>query len=267
MVRRRWLLGLLLCVSCSRKAEPDRERHDVEGDRAELAWTGPDEVGTRAPPRPADQCELGQSKPCFTGMTGIFGPDADRRFRQVCVRSWDGVLRYSKAQCNTPLVLAFDPDSHVAFTSPEATFAIGRAANTEWVSASTPWLARDLDGSGCIEDQSELFGAPTDGSGDSGFDKLRALDDNGDGFVDAQDAAFASLVLWFDRDQDKRCTAGELMSLSEARVLRLDVQRVTSSPEEAHASSFEGESGDVWLAGGDMTRRGRLIDVYLRPVR
>lgn len=38
----------------------------------------------------------------------------------------------------------------------------------------------------------------------SGFVELRAIDDNGDNFIDAADSKFTNLQVWRDLDQDGR---------------------------------------------------------------
>lgn len=79
------------------------------------------------------------------------------------------------------------------------------------------WLARDLDGDGTIGDGRELFG-PTSGDG---FAELRALDEDGDGFLDEDDAAFTTLRLWSPQ-------AGTLSTLAEAGVGALALAHVES---------------------------------------
>lgn len=54
------------------------------------------------------------------------------------------------------------------------------------------YLVDDRDGNGQVTDGSELFGPSTG----NGFDELRALDTDGNGFVDAGDAAWSRLRLW-----------------------------------------------------------------------
>lgn len=53
-------------------------------------------------------------------------------------------------------------------------------------------LAFDRNGNGRVDDGRELFG-PTTGQG---FDELARLDDDGNGWLDEADAAFAHLYLW-----------------------------------------------------------------------
>jgi hypothetical protein len=241
------LLFLLLLVACRpRYVRTERVVHEADDAKAELAltdarlWARP-----AAPPRLPDQCRRGDVGQCVGTITRI--PDGVRRGCPCadCMFMADGSWRWNRAQCNTPLVVSFD-ESPVEFTRADTTFAIGVSERTEWVTAKTPWVALDRDGSGCIESARELF---------AGFDALGELDANGDGLVDARDPAFAELVLWSDRDQDKTCTPNELTPLSE----RLSVLPLAHAEREVKASSYEGDTAT--LAGG-----ARLVDVHLAPI-
>ncbi|MDA3962476.1 MAG: hypothetical protein PF961_16940, partial [Planctomycetota bacterium] len=87
-----------------------------------------------------------------------------------------------------PLVLDLDGGG-VAFTSARYQFDLNADGQTEGLRAfadSSAFLAHDRNGDGRIADGSELFG-PRSGSG---FAELAALDDDGNGFIDAGDSAF-----------------------------------------------------------------------------
>jgi hypothetical protein len=201
-------------------------------------------------PNARGECEPGETKTC--GIIPAPGPTGSRTLRMRCVLGGDGVMHFNKSECATPLVVAFD-DAPVAFTNAAGTFTLGPFERTEWVSSRTPWLALDLDGSGCIEAERELFR----------FDRLAPLDDNHDGVIDAGDAAYQRLVLWFDRDQDRRCAPAELVGLAEAGIVALDLH---VTPEgDTVLGSHEGERSSVTFRRGNELRRGQLIDVYLAP--
>ena len=80
------------------------------------------------------------------------------------------------------------------------------AEGTGWLSGDDGWLVRDINGNGAIDNGSELFGdntVRTDGStGSDGFSALSDLDNNNDGVIDANDAAFGELKVWRDLNQD-----------------------------------------------------------------
>jgi hypothetical protein len=206
------------------------------------------------------ECEPGQTRSCGFSLPS---PRTDPNGRGIpimmeCRRLPSGAYAFDRAACATPIVVSFD-DAPVRFTRAPAAFAVGPFARTEWVSAATPWLALDRDGSGCVEDQRELFGA--DEAATNGFEKLARLDANHDGRIDAADAAFADLALWYDRDEDKRCAAAEMVSLAGAGVEAIDLA-FTTAPRSL-AGSHEGERAAVVLRGG---KKARAIDVYLAPL-
>jgi hypothetical protein len=89
---------------------------------------------------------------------------------------------------------------------------------TDWPTSRTPWIARDIDGDGVIANGSELFGSgtllPDRRRAIDGFVALAALDDNADGVIDARDRTWGELLVWSDRDGDRRGTGSELAPLS-----------------------------------------------------
>jgi hypothetical protein len=170
--------------------------------------------------------------------------------------------------CNTPLVLAFDGQP-VDFTRPAGAFdLVGQrlSVDTDWVGASTPWLAMDLDGNGRIDDGRELFGSMTelpDGTrAHNGFDALASLDVDGDGRITAKDPAFARLLLWRDADQDRRSEPGELESAAVAGLIAVeldyrDVPRCTNGSCEVERARF------VFRDAEGRERSGDVVDVHL----
>jgi hypothetical protein len=86
-------------------------------------------------------------------------------------------------------------------------------------------LARDTNANGLVDDGTELFGNRTT----SGFAQLAALDGNADGKIDASDAAFASLRVWRDLDQDGVSDAGELQSLSAAGIAAISLNSTAAA--------------------------------------
>lgn len=223
-------------------------------------------------PRPRGaRCEIGQTVSCFTPPVSMcHGATDETRSCRVLVKTCqqlpDGRVGFDESACNTPLVVSFHEDEPVEFTQPPGAFSIGDSTRTEWVSARTPWLGRDLDGSGCIEGQRELFGPAEDGLG-NGFYNLARFDDSGDGRIDQADKIFPELLLWTDTNQDRRCTKDEVTSLETAGIVALDVED-RSFPVQ-RSGSYEGEQAPLWFrtAPGEAPRKGRLIDVYLLPLR
>lgn len=98
--------------------------------------------------------------------------------------------------------------------------ADGKAENINRLLAGSGFLAIDRNGDRRVNDGNELFGAR---SGD-GFADLAALDGDGNGWIDENDAAYAQLRLWTP-DADG---GGPLLNLKEADVGALNVARVTT---------------------------------------
>jgi hypothetical protein len=205
--------------------------------------------------RPRAECEPGERRSCGSAVPVVGGMSA---LTMRCRRAPDGEYRFDRSDCATPLVVVFG-DEPVTFTSPPGTFSIGPFERTEWVSPRTPWLARDLDGSGCVEGERELFGP-----NGPAFEELARLDVNNDGRIDREDPAYPSLVLWTDRDQDRRCGAGEIESLAGAGIVAVEV--APRPAPRAPFGSHEGEQASLWYRDGAAVRRGRVVDVYLAPL-
>lgn len=194
--------------------------------------------------------------------------------RSTC-RAVDGQWTLDRSACpdsggstGTPLVLSFDR-APVAFTHPAGSFDVvgnGASVDTDWVAATTPWLAIDLDGNGTIDDGAELFGSmtklPSGQRAEHGFEALAALDADGDGRITKRDPAFASLLTWRDHNQDRRADAGELSTLESEGVLAIDLgfhraPRCVGTACEVERASFE-------FRGASGITPGDVVDVHFR---
>ena len=92
-----------------------------------------------------------------------------------------------------------------------------------WTAAGTAmaFLALDRNHNTVIDDGSELFGNATpigDRAAANGFEALAQYDVNEDGIIDANDSAWASLLLWTDLNHDGVSQASEIMSLDASTV-------------------------------------------------
>jgi hypothetical protein len=139
----------------------------------------------------------------------------------------------------------------------------GHSAKVAWVARGDALLARDRNGDGAITNGLELFGEmtpiPGRGIAGDGFRALAAMDSDRDGDVDAQDAEWATLVVWRD-DGDGRSEPGELVSPADAGVARVMVEAVEVGASDDLGSvlgmwgRFERTGGgygvacDVWFA-------------------
>jgi hypothetical protein len=185
---------------------------------------------------------------------------------------WNNVVRWqliSEGACaHSPLVLDLDGDGvHLGSVDRGVAFDLlggGSAVTVAWPEGDDAFLALDRNGNARIDDASELFGqATSDGRYEDGFAALGALDENGDGVLDAQDAAFAELVVWRDRDHDGVSQSDELLSLASAGVRRLDTLPVRVGGEAA----FDPHGNRIPLVGSFERADGthaRLVDAFLR---
>lgn len=118
----------------------------------------------------------------------------------------------------------------------------GFAERAGWVSADDGMLAIDLNGNGTIDNGSELFGNATTG----GLAALSAYDTDLDGSITAADAAFSSLKIWRDLDQDGGSDANELKTLSES-----GIQSISLTPTSTTATT---QAGNTIAATGTYTK-------------
>ena len=93
--------------------------------------------------------------------------------------------------------------------------ADGRADRMAWTMGEDGILARDLDSSGTIDSGAEVFSPWFAGGEHAGsLAALATLDENGDGRIDANDAAYGSLQVWQDANHNGVSDAGELTGLA-----------------------------------------------------
>ncbi len=157
----------------------------------------------------------------------------------------------------SPIVLDLDGDG-VETVSTDAGVHFdhsgdGFAELTGWVSPDDGLLGRDIDGDGQLGSGRELFGSETllsDGTRAAhGFAALAELDQNADQRIDASDAAYASLRLWRDLDQNGRTDAAELLSLAEAGIASIGVGFESASVTDS-SGNVQRQLGDYQTADG-----------------
>jgi hypothetical protein len=171
--------------------------------------------------------------------------------------------------CATPLVLSFD-GAPVRFGQSDRffDFGIGASVVTDWPSAATPWLALDRDGDGAIDDATELFGSSTPlqqgGRAANGFVALRELDTDGDGRLTPTDQAWASLLVWTDRNGDRVSSRDELASLESTGVTAIDLGFAREPRCDARGNCEGERAGFRFRDATGVERGGNVIDVYLR---
>ncbi|HFC8009535.1 TPA: iron-regulated protein FrpC, partial [Neisseria meningitidis] len=133
---------------------------------------------------------------------------------------------------------------------------------TGWVSADDGLLVRDLNGNGIIDNGAELFGDNTklaDGSfAKHGYAALAELDSNGDNIINAADAAFQTLRVWQDLNQDGISQANELRTLEELGIQSLDLAYKDVNKNLGNGNTLA-QQGSYTKTDGTTAKMGDLL--------
>jgi VCBS repeat-containing protein len=159
-----------------------------------------------------------------------------------------------------PIVLDLD-DNGIAFGA-TAAFDInadGVADRVTWNSSNDGILAVDLDGNGTIDSGREIF-TPQFAGGNfaSGAAALASLDGNGDGVIDAKDAAFTDLLIWRDANANGVSDAGELSTLADHGIAAIST--TTAAADEMIDDQSVVGRGDFTRTDGTT---GKYVEVQL----
>lgn len=128
----------------------------------------------------------------------------------------------------------------------------GTAERRAWTATNSDdaWLALDRNGNGTIDGGRELFGSvtsqppPPAGIEMNGFNALSEYDTagfggNGDGQITVQDNIFSRLRLWQDTNHNGVSEAGELHTLSELGLRRIDLDYSESGRVDQYGNQFK----------------------------
>lgn len=159
----------------------------------------------------------------------------------------------------SPIVISLRGDYHLTSVADGVSFDIdadGVAERMSWTAAASDvaFLALDRNGNGRIDDGAELFG---DAIAADGWIALAQLDANGDRVIDASDAAWQQLLLWYDRDHDGRSSAAELTRVASTEIAAIGTGYRWTGRRDAFGNMFR-YAGEVTLASG----RREAYDVY-----
>jgi hypothetical protein len=168
-------------------------------------------------------------------------------------QTWVDNLNIQDTRAASPIVLDLNGDGVQTIEASRGVMfdfgSEGVRVKAGWVSPGDGLLVRDLNHDGIINNGSELLGNATrmpDGRpAVDGWDALGSLDSNGDGIVDAQDAAFAHLRLWVDSNGDGVTDAGELHALAQHHIAGLHL---------AHDGSRTDNLGNTLFGQGHYVR-------------
>jgi hypothetical protein len=215
-----------------------------------------------------DGCTPGTSQSC-----GYDGPESTLTMECELVPDKECTTQWNYEDCDTPLVLSFDGAPVEYLADREHAFDVNgtRSVVTDWPTARTPWLALDRNGNGLIDDGGELFGSMTrlsDGRrAANGFAALRELDADGDGRITPADPGFARLLVWSDRDGDRRSFPAEVAPASAWELLSIDLD-FTSDPRcDARANCEVERASFRYRDATGKVRTGAVVDVHLAPQR
>lgn len=171
--------------------------------------------------------------------------------RSIQLNVWSGrflTLKGSPDKCEmqySPLVLDLKgnglalvgPDKGVSFDINDT----GESIPTGWIgSPDDALLVRDLNENGRIDSGAELFGNATSltggGKAANGFEALKALDSNADGFITPTDTEWTDLKLWVDRNQDGFSQRSELMTLDRANIESINLGYIKVLEVDPHGN-------------------------------
>lgn len=236
-----------------------RERDADRVLREELAAIDPETLSPQAG-RARDLARLYYGMKDFFESLGAPTPESENGLYGPTSALEDGVLDPMEAAFDEaegaspdlpcPLVLDLDGDGTGSVAlSGNAYFdhaADGFAEATGWADVSDGILVMDRNLNNRIDSGRELFGNQTLlQSGQlaaNGFAALAEWDGNSDGKIDAADSVWGNLQIWQDVDGDGVSAADELLSMSEAGVLSINLAYSAGSGVDANGN-------EVWLTG------------------
>ena len=131
------------------------------------------------------------------------------------------------------------------------------------------WLVLDRNANGVVDSGEELFGNRTPAFADSsepraanGFEALLLAEGPSygggtvDRVIDAHDAVFSRLRLWFDRNHDGRTDRGELVSLPDAGIVSISTQDKEIGRRDQDTATSTSWRGRRW----SVRRMARLLN-------
>ena len=175
--------------------------------------------------------------------------EMSRSFQSTFEQSYE--MMYRNVQTCDPLVINLDGD--VASVSDQKfLFDIdgdGKLDQISQLNAGSGYLAIDKNGDGKINDGNELFG-PRSGNG---FADLAQYDDDGNGWIDEDDAIWEKLLIW-TKDENGR---DQLYHISEKGIGAICLQNQSTdfslnSMEDNHTNAYIRSTGIFLYENGNV---------------
>jgi hypothetical protein len=143
----------------------------------------------------------------------------------------------------TPIVFSFQPVDHLAdLLDPDKMVdfdlrGYGPRETWPWVKPNLGFLVWDPDESGRIESARQMFGGYTfQIFWRTGYDALRALDDNDDGVLTGSE--LDGISVWFDRNGDEHAASDEVTPLKRLGIVSVSV--TASEYDGIHPTNAQG---------------------------
>jgi hypothetical protein len=265
-------LALSACGISNPGDEPSPESNPIVSSTPDAGGSVPD-AGVAAPDAGAEECTPGEYQSCGECVCeGEIYPDGGCSSPVCGGQECDNTGHWTACEGpNTPIVLAFNGEPvKLSETSGHFDLGQGAFATTLWPSANTPWLTRDRNGDGRINDGSELFGSMSrlsDGKlAKNGFEALADFDTNQDGVIDARDQVWHELALWFDYNGDRKVEAGETKSMAEAGIRSISLNYENDLRCDGLGNCEDERASFTWRDDHNCEHRGAAVDVHLASI-
>ncbi|WP_413578451.1 EF-hand domain-containing protein [Bdellovibrio sp. HCB290] len=162
----------------------------------------------------------------------------------------------------SPLMVFFDKKMPLFENVTE--FPLNPGGKVYWPNANSPgyFVAMDRDNNGRIDKKDELFG--DNNTDKNGFESLKRLDSNKDGFIDENDKEFKRLVLWNDKNGDGISQEKEMIKAG----LKLNKISLNYKKNyESRGSNAEiRERAKFWYTDvKGKPRKGDIYDIWFAP--
>jgi len=162
--------------------------------------------------------------------------DGDGDLDIVSASSIDDTIAWYENTCDgsDPLVVDLDGDGiQLLGLGSGITFDVdadGMGENVGWFGPDDGMLVMDLDGSGAIENMSEVFSEVfNDQSYADSLSALASLDSNTDQVISVGDKQFDDILVWQDSDSDGVSAAPELSTLSDRGITSISLDAASVS--------------------------------------